>query len=98
MPKKKTPWTVTIPIAGSISISVDAPNEDAARAAAWEKINTSETPEENNHLYFDVLIRTRKDYVVLDFPLMFWFNVRYRCFHWVRLNQNLYLKRYIYRC
>lgn len=37
--KKKKTYCVIIPIAGSITIDVEADDEDGARDAAWEKIS-----------------------------------------------------------
>ena len=52
-------YVVQIPIAGSISIEVEAADKKAALAAAWDLINTNEGPAEDvgeiEWEYFDVI-------------------------------------------
>jgi hypothetical protein len=51
---------VRIPIAGSITIEVEADSEEAAKEAAWERINeNSGEPEDIGEVewgYFDVIV------------------------------------------
>jgi hypothetical protein len=65
VPKKKPApatkkYTVTIPLAGAIHIQVQAADDEAAKAAAWNVINTEGFKAEDHDLeyeYMDELTR-----------------------------------------